>query len=75
MHADVEVDGQAVVAIAELRPTARFSEAALRQQVRERLAGYKVPKRVLRVASVGRGVNGKVDYAAARARATELLAQ
>jgi fatty-acyl-CoA synthase len=59
----------------ELRAAAHFSEAALRQHVRERLAGYKVPKRVLRVATIGRGVSGKVDYAAARARATELLAQ
>ena len=30
--------------------------------VRERLASYKAPRRVLPVATIGRAPNGKVDY-------------
>ena len=45
------------------------AEAELREFVRERLAGYKVPKRVIVVASVGRSPSGKADYKGAKAQA------
>jgi acyl-CoA synthetase (AMP-forming)/AMP-acid ligase II len=55
--------GQAVVALVE--PQAgrdAVDEAELIGHVKARLAGYKVPKRVLTVDTVGRSPTGKVDY-------------
>jgi fatty-acyl-CoA synthase len=65
--------GEAVTAVVELRAGTRTAEAELRAFVRERLAGYKVPKRVVAVDSVGRSPSGKADYKAARARARAAL--
>jgi fatty-acyl-CoA synthase len=65
--------GQAVVAVVELRPGASLDEGALRAHVRGRLAGYKVPKRVLATERMFRGANGKADYKAVRAFACEAL--
>lgn len=56
--------GQAVTAVVEA-PLGTDVEA-LRAHVRERLAGYKVPKRVVVVAKCPRAPNGKADYKAAR---------
>jgi fatty-acyl-CoA synthase len=54
--------GQAVTGVVTLARDANFDEAALRTHVRETLAGYKTPKRVL-VAGVNlRAPNGKADY-------------
>ncbi len=54
--------GQAVTGVVALAHGAEFDEAALRAHVRETLAGYKTPKRVL-VAGVNlRAPNGKADY-------------
>jgi fatty-acyl-CoA synthase len=61
--------GEAVAAVVELRAGDAPAEAALREFVRERLAGYKVPKRVIVVASVGRSPSGKADYKGAKAQA------
>lgn len=63
--------GQAVTAVVELRPGASFSEEAIRAHVRERLAGYKTPKRVVAVESMFRAPNGKADYKSAVAFARE----
>jgi fatty-acyl-CoA synthase len=65
--------GESVTAVVELRAGARPAESAMRAFVRARLAGYKVPKRVLVVDSVGRSPSGKADYKAARAKAREAL--
>jgi fatty-acyl-CoA synthase len=61
--------GEAVAAVVELRAGEAPAESALREFVRERLAGYKVPKRVIVVASVGRSPSGKADYKGAKAQA------
>jgi acyl-CoA synthetase (AMP-forming)/AMP-acid ligase II len=37
-------------------------EAALIAHVKQHLAAYKAPKRVLPVSTVGRAANGKLDY-------------
>lgn len=50
------------------------SEADLIAHVKEHLAGYKSPRHVLVVGSVGRGPNGKADYAGVRTRIIEHLA-
>lgn len=65
--------GEAVTALVEPEAGSTVDEAALRDHVRASLAGYKVPKRVLAVDSLGRGVNGKLDYRALTARALREL--
>ena len=54
--------GQCVAALIQLRPGAAADAAALQAHVHGRLAGYKVPRTVWFVESVGRTVSGKADY-------------
>jgi acyl-CoA synthetase (AMP-forming)/AMP-acid ligase II len=54
--------GEQVVAMVEPRPEAEADTEALLRFARTRLAGYKVPKAVHWVESVGRAPNGKLDY-------------
>lgn len=56
--------GQSVTAVVELLAGIDLNEAELRQFVREHLAGYKCPKRILSIDNLGRAVNGKPDYKA-----------
>ncbi len=51
---------EAVVAFVALRPGAVATEDELRQTVRDRLAGYKVPQRVTEVAEIPKSAVGKV---------------
>lgn len=39
-----------------------LDEAAIQAHVRQRLAGYKTPKRILLMENLGRASNGKADY-------------
>jgi 3-oxocholest-4-en-26-oate---CoA ligase len=65
--------GSAVTGVVKLHPGADFDEAAIRAHVREHLAGYKTPKRVI-VADVPlRAPNGKADYKSATAFAKQEL--
>ena len=61
--------GQAIVAVVEHRPGTHVDHDMLRDHVRAELAGYKVPKLVLRAIDPLRAVNGKADYATARGHA------
>jgi fatty-acyl-CoA synthase len=65
--------GEAVTALVELEPGHAPSEDELRAFVRERLAGYKVPKRLVFAAGVGRAPSGKVDYKGAKTRVKQAL--
>lgn len=65
--------GSAVTGVIELAPGARFDEAALRAHVREHLAGYKTPKRILAVPTMFRAPNGKADYKVATEHARSVL--
>jgi 3-oxocholest-4-en-26-oate---CoA ligase len=58
--------GQRVAALVQLRPGATSDLAALQAHVRGQIAGYKVPRTVWFVDSVGRTVSGKADYGWAR---------
>tara|TARA_B100000586_G_scaffold257894_1_gene221962 strand:+ start:4487 stop:6109 length:1623 start_codon:yes stop_codon:yes gene_type:complete len=58
--------GQAVTAVVEIKIGATLKEAELLNDVKERLAGYKVPKSVIFVEKLKRGPNGKADYGWAR---------
>ena len=54
--------GQAVTAVVELAPGLALDEQDVITHVKGRLAGYKAPKRVVAIDSIGRAPNGKVDY-------------
>ena len=59
--------GQRVVAVVALRPDAPDpGDAALEDHCRAHLAGYKVPRRWVRVDACRRLATGKPDYAWAR---------
>ena len=64
--------GEAIVALVEPRAGVAVDEPALIAHVKDRLARYKAPKRVVEVTSVARAANGKLDYRAAKATATSL---
>ena len=55
--------GEAVRALVEPAPGAAVDQAVLIDHVKERLAAYKAPKRVISVPSINRAPNGKLDYA------------
>jgi fatty-acyl-CoA synthase len=65
--------GEAVTGVVRLEPDRSVSEEELRAHVRERLAGYKTPKRVLFAEQTLRAPNGKADYKAAKRVAFEGL--
>ncbi|MFI5315916.1 MAG: acyl-CoA synthetase [Myxococcota bacterium] len=58
--------GNAVIGVVQLRGGAVTGEEKLRAHVKERLAGYKVPKRVFAVPAMFRAPNGKADYKTAQ---------
>ena len=65
--------GQAVAAVVSLQPGGGLvGEAALIAHVKERLASYKAPKRIVFVDDVGRAPNGKADYERMRALVTSI---
>jgi acyl-CoA synthetase (AMP-forming)/AMP-acid ligase II len=65
--------GERIVALVELGEGGA-TEDALRDHVRAHLAGYKVPRRILVLPTLGRGPNGKLDYAALKAVAAAIEA-
>ena len=62
--------GQAVVTVVELRPGATATEDDLIKHTKSHLAGFKAPRRVQFVGSIGRSPSGKVDYGRLRSEAT-----
>jgi thioesterase domain-containing protein/acyl carrier protein len=56
--------GENVAAAAVLRPGGAASEEELRRFLAERLAGFKVPRRILLLSSLPRGHTGKVQRSA-----------
>ncbi len=65
--------GEAVTAVASLRPGAKASEAEVIASSRGKLSAYKLPKRVLFVDVVQRAANGKADYKWAKEHALATL--
>ena len=61
--------GEAICALVEPHAGDTIDEATLIAHVKEHLAGYKAPKRVVAIESVGRAANGKLDYTALKALA------
>ena len=64
--------GQAVTAVVEVESGETLEAVELLNDVKERLAGYKVPKSVVFVEKLKRGPNGKSDYRWARETAQSL---
>ncbi len=64
--------GEVVSALVELRAGATRPTGELVEHVKGQLAGYKAPRRLYVVESIGRAPNGKVDYRQARATALAL---
>jgi acyl-CoA synthetase (AMP-forming)/AMP-acid ligase II len=56
--------GQAIVAVVEAE---HIDAGALTSLARQHLASYKCPKRFIRVETIGRAANGKVDHSRIRA--------
>jgi acyl-CoA synthetase (AMP-forming)/AMP-acid ligase II len=64
--------GEMVVAMVVARGD--VDESAVRAHCKDRgLSGYKIPRRVVRLADMGRAPNGKADYRMLRTRATTEL--
>jgi fatty-acyl-CoA synthase len=61
--------GERICAVVEPAPGSEPSLGELSQHVHGQLAGYKAPRELVLVESIGRAPNGKVDYAAVKARA------
>ncbi|MFV0308325.1 MAG: AMP-binding protein [Desertimonas sp.] len=56
--------GEAITALVEPHDGFEIDGPTLIAHVKEHLAGYKAPKRVIAIPSVGRAANGKLDYKA-----------
>ncbi len=67
--------GEAVAAVVEARRGLPVFEEELVAHVRAHLAGYKAPRFVLLVDSIGRSPTGKLDYTGLRQRAAEAAAE
>ncbi|MFD0522318.1 acyl-CoA synthetase [Paractinoplanes durhamensis] len=63
--------GQRVAALVQARPGAELDLAAVEEHLRERIAGYKVPRAVWLVPEIARTISGKADYRWAHRHAVE----
>ncbi|ACG78476.1 CoA synthetase, long-chain fatty acid:CoA ligase [Phenylobacterium zucineum HLK1] len=61
--------GERICAVVEPEANTEPTLADLSQHVHGRLAGYKAPRELVLVESIGRAPNGKVDYKAVKERA------
>ena len=66
--------GERICAVIETEGAAQPTLAELSEHVRTTLAGYKAPRELVLVDSIGRAPNGKVDYKAIKERAVSALA-
>ena len=66
--------GERICAVVETDGAAQPTLAELSEHVRRSLAGYKAPRDLVLVESIGRAPNGKVDYKAVKERAVSALA-
>ncbi|HEV2530994.1 acyl-CoA synthetase [Phenylobacterium sp.] len=65
--------GERICAVVEPAGAAELTLAAMAEHVRASLAGYKAPRELVVVESIGRAPNGKVDYKAVKDRALKAL--
>jgi fatty-acyl-CoA synthase len=67
--------GERVVALVQVSPGHGLDDTELAAWCKERVAGYKAPRRFLYVDSLNRSAAGKVRHRELRALALELLAE
>ncbi len=67
--------GERICAVVEPVPGEAPTLGEMSAHVHGQLAGYKAPRELVVVESIGRAPNGKVDYAAVKARALKELGQ
>ncbi|MGH6909171.1 MAG: AMP-binding protein [Phenylobacterium sp.] len=65
--------GERICAVVETDGSSQPTLAELSEHVRQTLAGYKAPRDLVLVDSIGRAPNGKVDYKAVKDRAVAAL--
>lgn len=65
--------GEAITALVEACDGHAIDEATLINHVRQTLAAYKSPKRILEIATIGRAPNGKLDYKRLKSEALDRL--
>ncbi|MGZ6018319.1 MAG: AMP-binding enzyme, partial [Phenylobacterium sp.] len=65
--------GERICAVVETDGSAQPTLAELSEHVRTTLAGYKAPRELVLVDSIGRAPNGKVDYKGVKDRAVAAL--
>jgi fatty-acyl-CoA synthase len=65
--------GERICAVVEPQDGEAPTLAELSEHVRTQLAGYKAPRELVLVDSIGRAPNGKVDYKAVKVRALKAL--
>jgi len=65
--------GERICAVVEPETGAEPTLGELSEYVRSQLAGYKAPRELVLVDSIGRAPNGKVDYKGVKARALAAL--
>jgi acyl-CoA synthetase (AMP-forming)/AMP-acid ligase II len=70
---DDEKFGQAVTAVVSLSDGATVTEGEIIADVKQQLAGFKAPKRIVFVADVPRAPNGKADYKTAKQHALDAI--
>ncbi|MEM9746784.1 MAG: acyl-CoA synthetase [Actinomycetota bacterium] len=63
--------GEAINALVELHAGAELDAEALVSHVKQTLAGYKAPKKIFEIDTIGRAPNGKLDYKGLKATAAE----
>jgi 3-oxocholest-4-en-26-oate---CoA ligase len=66
--------GQRIVAAVELHPNESCDENELIGHVKSNLASYKAPRAIRFVDTIGRAVNGKMDYARHQKEASDWMA-
>ena len=66
--------GQKIIAVVSTVENKEISESVLIDEVRKRLAGYKLPKTIIFTNEVERAPNGKANYKWAKKFAEEALA-
>ncbi|MFP5579746.1 MAG: AMP-binding enzyme, partial [Acidimicrobiia bacterium] len=64
--------GEMIVAVVEPKGDAPAEQDVI-DHVRERLAAYKAPRRVITIDTIGRAANGKVDYKCMKEHATSTV--
>jgi fatty-acyl-CoA synthase len=65
--------GEQLVAVVCTEPGAELGTASVQQQVRENLADYKIPKKIVFVEAIPRTPHGKADHDSARRAAADAL--